>query len=636
MKHINILTIIFSLSISSAFTQFDDTPRSIVSQPMDEGNRREMTFSIQNGVSEPTGNIVWTSDFESTNNWVATGLAEMNPDNTFKLTTSEGTWYFDEWTSSTSGGNYALFTNGDPTNETHVNGTFHLTYDSIFDLSALSSAIIEFEQYGARYYDKQLVEVSTDLGTTWQIVGTNDDIFRLTYDGGVPYPASMLRQYSITTAISGNPSQVMFRFTVDYNDDATVFGKSYGWFIDDVKIREGFEYDLKLVQAFTSVGENLRSYTKLNMNQILPSGSSQYMNFGAIVKNEGSLPVEVNLKVTSSNGIERISPQSILLQPNEQDTIAVFGENGIEMSQLSNNIQYDFHFELVTVEVMENTWNDTLNVPFELFNNFYNSRDSYNGFPESKTGTAYDIQNGEGWDACIGVVYDVFESAAMITVGVGIPNLSVDEFQQMQGSSVFAQIYKLNGSSLEFLWMSMEHEIQIGDLGTIVNLYTPENPAYVNSGDSVVVFACSFGGARVPIQLSGLLPFENVIGKLGATWFYTAQDEYYQNMTFAPVIRVVTTSTESINENELTTKKIHIYPNPSSETTTASFTLTEQSTVSIDVVDVSGKIVSRIKETKFPEGEQQISLSTGHLSSGVYTVVMYVNDRVYSEKLVVE
>jgi len=637
MRHITTFTILFSLlSFSPLFSQFDDVPRSIVPQPMDEGNRREMTFPIQNGVSEATGNIVWSTDFTSMNNWIATGPPEMNLDNTFKVTTGEGTWYFDEWTSSTSGENYALFVNGDPTDETHVNGTYHLTYDSIFDLSALSNVLIEFEQYGARYYDKQLVEVSTDLGASWQVVGTNDDIFRLTYDGGVPYPSTMLRQYNITTAIADNPSQVMFRFTVDYNDNETVFGKSYGWFIDDLKIREGFEYDLKLVQAFTSVGENRVTYTKLTEDQTY--NGNHFVNFGAIVKNEGSLPIEVSLKVTSSNGIERISQQSVLLQPNEQDTIEISGTNGMETYSFPI-AQYNFHFELETTEQLQNTWNDTLNVPFEVqpagyFNYHYNARDFFNGFPESRTGSIYQFEDEMGNDGVLGVVYHVLNSMYIGRVQVGIANVP-NPFNHI-GNEISGEIFKLENESLTFLQGLSFTDIQSNNIGSMIALYLNEY-VLVHPGDKILVTVHSYGGLRIPLQISGLLPYKDVVGRIGGgNWFYSAPDEYYQNMTFAPVIRMLTTSPNSINENELTTKKINIYPNPSSETTVVSFSLSEQSTVSIDVIDVSGKVVLRIKETKFPEGEQQIPLKVDYLSSGVYTVVVYLNDGVYSEKLVVD
>lgn len=642
MKYAYVLIgFIFLLISTSVFSQnFDATPRSMVTQPMDEGNRRAMLFPVQNGQSGASGNIVWVANFSSLTNWIAIGPAEMNPDNTFTITSGEGTWYFDAWTASTSGGNYALFTNGDPTNASHINNTFHLTFDSIFDLSALNNVIIEFEQYGARYYDQQLVEVSTDLGVTWKVVGTNDDIFRLTYDGGVPYPASMLRQYNITTAISDNPSQVMFRFTVDYNTDDVVNGKSYGWFIDDVKIREGFEYDLKLVQAFTSIGDNHISYTKLSEDRIFHPNT--FINFGAIVKNEGSAPIEVSLKIISSNGIERVSPQSLLLQPHEIDTLTIEGTNGIDIYEFLVDEQYNFHFELETTEQLENTWNDTLNIPFEYFSTYntnrFNTRDFYDGSDESLTGAFYEFDGEDNSGACLGMVFELFFANTLFFDGisVGISKLSQEEFQQIQGSSIYAEIYRYDGSSLEFLSSSEEYEIQFEDLGTHINLVPSNNslnPSYLNTGDRAVVFICNSGSTFAPIQLSGLLPFKSVIGKNVTSWFYTAPDDYYQNMTFAPVIRLLTMTTISIDENELTTKKIQLYPNPGSEVINLSLTLTQQSTVSIDIVDVSGKLISKTEEIGLPEGEHQIPVSVASLSKGVYTLMIRTNNGVYMEKL---
>ncbi len=64
-----------------------------------------------------------------------------------------------------------------------------------------------------------------------------------------------------------------------------------------------------------------------------------------------------------------------------------------------------------------------------------------------------------------------------------------------------------------------------------------------------------------------------------------------------------------------------IYPNPASETTTISFLNSEEQQVTVELLDVQGKLLETIlTPTLLPEGNQQINYSVASLSKGVYLV----------------
>jgi PKD repeat protein len=77
-----------------------------------------------------------------------------------------------------------------------------------------------------------------------------------------------------------------------------------------------------------------------------------------------------------------------------------------------------------------------------------------------------------------------------------------------------------------------------------------------------------------------------------------------------------------------------VYPNPVRSRASIDFTLTEKSNVVIDVVDVLGRVVNKIEETRLDAGEYQFELPAG-LNSGLYSVRLHVNGYAAARKVIV-
>lgn len=89
--------------------------------------------------------------------------------------------------------------------------------------------------------------------------------------------------------------------------------------------------------------------------------------------------------------------------------------------------------------------------------------------------------------------------------------------------------------------------------------------------------------------------------------------------------------------NELTRQtRFNLSPNPSHAAATVHFVLNDRSNVSLNVYDVSGRIVET-RNMVMPAGEQSLSVNTNaDYHSGIYIVELSVNGARMSKKLVIE
>jgi len=86
-------------------------------------------------------------------------------------------------------------------------------------------------------------------------------------------------------------------------------------------------------------------------------------------------------------------------------------------------------------------------------------------------------------------------------------------------------------------------------------------------------------------------------------------------------------------ENEFS-GNLNVYPNPSETSTTFEFTLPERSDVSLSIIDLLGKEVSRYMNSELPRGESRITLDRNGLPAGIYLYQLQVNNLVKTGKLV--
>ena len=91
----------------------------------------------------------------------------------------------------------------------------------------------------------------------------------------------------------------------------------------------------------------------------------------------------------------------------------------------------------------------------------------------------------------------------------------------------------------------------------------------------------------------------------------------------------------SVAEIKTTDYNMHIYPNPVSNYTWIAWELSDRSDVQISLYDLSGREVKKILTTRQLQGKQKVKMDAASIPAGIYLVVLKVNDRLTSKKLII-
>jgi hypothetical protein len=80
---------------------------------------------------------------------------------------------------------------------------------------------------------------------------------------------------------------------------------------------------------------------------------------------------------------------------------------------------------------------------------------------------------------------------------------------------------------------------------------------------------------------------------------------------------------------------IGIYPNPATTSVNMYFLLTDNEKVSVNIYDLTGRLVKTSDQGLLPAGAQEISISSDELKNGVYLIQTRIGQKTYSQKLTI-
>ena len=258
----------------------------------------EIKSTPAQSIEKAGGDIIWESGFEDAAEWISAGPVAVTQNNGWSIGNSVAiSWAFGAGAMGTTG-NFARFVNNDPTANTQVNdGPWTLTFDGTIDLTGVPVPHLEFDQFGARFVDNQEVQISLN-GTDWVTVSSNNDIDALTAAGGSAYPRPMFRRFNIASYLTGDISNVRIRLFWDGGLNGGVMTYvTYGWFVDNIRIVEGYDNDVKMNYAFATLGSQQIQYTKIPSTQVT---ANSVVTFGSVFENAGASALDVYMDVTTT------------------------------------------------------------------------------------------------------------------------------------------------------------------------------------------------------------------------------------------------------------------------------------------------------------------------------------------------
>ena len=578
-------------------------------------------------------NTIWQNNFSDASEWTPSGPTGFSALFGFSVVNTGISWYTSGPFNSESGGNYARFQNGDPTvtPATGLNaGGFTLTCNTPININN-AQAVLEFNQFGARFAETQSVQISIDNGNTWITVGNNDDIGRLTVSSGSAFPNPMKRKYNLFPYTNGsNVTSILLRFFWDGQlNGQNMSYISYGWVIDDLKIVDAPNNDIKLNNLLVDFFfEDSGYYTRI------PNTQQSEIGFRGAVFNNGTdaqSAVKMNVVVTRA-GTE--------LYNDESNIVASLGSLSVDTLTSTNPFLSTGNGTYTITSTASQQQTDEFIIDNSLpaartfiVNDTVFARDNGNNNSARISLTNYTDAEGPGSRLASVFEFTKPDEIKSLSVYVASNTASI-------GASFKAVLYRL-GTQIDLVLESDIYDITgASSMGRWVTLQfntdgageiVPEEGAQYFAGIEIVngsstnnVFIASESITPQPIRTTYIF----VAGGASTGWFFITDSQ--------PLIRLnVKNQTVSIDKADIGLSSVNLMPNPSVDQTTLAYELSKASKVNITITDIVGQMVFQNQLGFQNVGSHQYNISTENLSSGIYHVTIQTLDGKMTQKLMI-
>jgi hypothetical protein len=423
-------------------------------------------------------------------------------------------------------------------------------------------------------------------------VTTTDFVTYATFDASIPgvEPNSVSPSYKAKINISSflDTASNLNNFRFRFNFDGSNGGSHYYWQIDDVKVRECFEYDLFNKSVSFSMGEMGQAYYFVSESQLSP------MIFSAELRNDGSMPAtgcQLSVSSNAGSGVA-VSPLSDL-QPGE---MATFTTPPTTMFSDTNSylMTYDLLQDSVDAIPQDNKLNHLITVHRKLYSIDDNQPTGYiaNISPQSgqafKVGNVMEIMNNDLIDSMY-----VFVTATSTNVG----------------QVIFGEVRKRQNGNWVLLGTTGLKAITMQNNGGSIGLAFT-SPLVVSSGDTLLVLACHNGGSPdVRFRITRKVGEGTVQGYRADGTNFVLSDPH------AVMVRLG--MTEVVGLNTLDRNNIKLYPNPLTDLLYITVPDGMAPLAEVIIADVSGK---HFRRSAISINGNTYEIDMSDLESGIYVV----------------
>jgi hypothetical protein len=544
-------------------------------------------------VNNPKGVVIWQNDFSVGSDWVYDNTSSPYLD--WTITTNADTIPVTTLSPAvfTTVTNGFAFINSDAQGQSGAQNA-NMTYTGSIDCSAYSNVSIVFEQSYRTYLDTRIIRVSNDGGVIWTDFVVTDGTEPTAQNSPNP------DVYSINiSSVAGGQANVKVQINYQGN---------WGWYwaIDDMKIIETDQYDIKL--QTTSFGTDGAFGARLPYFQI-PTAQIAPINFGGVIKNIGVQDINdagFTAVVTGASGFYSGVGGPIVIPAATQDTIYC----STTFTPAATSSIYSVQVAATTVNSEPDVANNVLpNFQVDV-NPFIYARD--NGQILGGISNA-----GQGYE--VGHIFDIFTSATIYGIDAIINATSEP------GGEIFIKLYSIDPTTGNFVFVdeSAPYILTQSDLGQKISLPLA-TPILLNANESYLAMVGSYGdggatndlvtassGASEP-QTSYYFDYTD------NTWYYTTSNVMVR-MNFDPALSIENISQET---------GISLFPNPASNEITVE--VVKEITATLSILDSKGMLLG----SYMLNGLSQ-SIDITNLSDGIYFILLSDGKSTSTRKFVV-
>jgi hypothetical protein len=523
---------------------------------------------------QPKGVTIWSNDFSNSAEWTYDNTSAPFLD--WVITTAADTIPVTALSPAlfTTVNNGFAFINSDAQGQ---NGTqdANMTYTGMIDCSGYLNVSLVFENSYRTYLDTRIVRVSNNGGTTWTDFVVTDGTEPTAQNTANPEITSLN-----VSAVAGGNDSVMIQLNYQGN---------WGWYwaIDDIKLVETDQYDLKLqsIQWGTDGPFGARlAYYQVPNNQIAP------INLGGIVQNIGVQNIGDALFTANINALYSGQSAPTAVASATQDTLWCTTTFTPAATNATHAVSFSVGSSQTELDLTNNAQPD---INIEV-NDYIYARDK-----DVIIGGIYN--EGQGFE--VGPVFDIFNTATLYGID-GVINTTAAE-----GAEIFAKLYYVNPTTgdFDFVDESLPYVITAADLGQ-KRTFALQTPQPLTAGESYLAMLGSYGDGGASNDLvvasAGGAPAQTVyyLDYTDQTWYYTTS-QVMVRMNFDQAAGIQTSTEIGFS----------IQPNPANEV--LNIILEEGAQGIVSLVSVTG---STVYTGTIHNG--MLGIDTRALDSGIYFV----------------
>jgi hypothetical protein len=559
------------------------------------------------------GDVIVADDFSDFDNWDIYTEGGTTPEWELVMTTpADLVDYVDVFASPTNSNGFAAFNGVQYLLDGTVTAIDALVeYGSAINCAGASAVTLEFFMaYRAFNADKVFVEVTNNDWASFTA-------YELFPSMPTNAPTEQTRILKDITAVAAGENNVKVRFRFQELGADPAYGAGYGAMVDDFAVKEAWDYDQEITASYHRSGLGVFMENGMEYH-FIPQDQLTEITFAGETQNLGGLPAtgaKLNVSVTGAGTYSGTSA-AVTLPVGAADSM--FTTTTFTPAAIGT---YDVTFWFNGTNTEEETSNDSSYLSFDVTDFIY-GRD--NGFATSDIGN---VTSNVGNPLLIGNTMDIFADAQL-----GAVDVAVSADASNIGKLIFAQIMILQEDGT-FLYMDQtdDHEITSGENGGLITL-TFEEPVEVTAGQSILVLAGHYGGAtEARFRLAQGVDEQTVLGYTSG-----ATEPFFLSSPSAVMVRVHTRSYAGVEESLANNFSVgQNMPNPFGDNAVISYELKEAGNVSIEFVDVTGKLVKSINNGSQAAGTYTVAIDANDFAEGVYFYTFTVGTEKVTKRMVV-
>jgi len=533
------------------------------------------------------------------------------PDGQYSSTTNA-----DIITSTTAGNGFLIF-DADFSNPGASSGFIarigNLTSPAV-DMTGKNNAVITFESRyrtccANAFFLK--LQVSTDDFASSQTYNVH------LADNGVNFLSpTHLKKVNVSDFLSTatNKSNFKFRFLFDGAEGGST--THYFWQVDDVKVYDNWTDDNTIIKKFMQAGTFGIPYYNMTVNQISP------IVFGASVQNDGVSAAAGTILTTSiTNGATASTVSApISLPASTLDTVLTAAWTPTATSPVIYNFMHTISATATDQNPGDNVLLDSMNITNSVYS-----------VDNGTLGASFTNISGQvGNPIACGNVMEIINDDWITGVSISLNSTSANVGQIIKG-----EIWKYDAASADYFYFAETDEVPIttGNNNTTLTINMLGGPIQIFAGDDLLVMQSNLGSfnGTSPVNVS-VRTSQSV--EAGIVQGVSAGSTFFLSNPRAIRVRLNLNPSLSLDEKSEAISISNLSPNPTNETATLNFTTRNEQNVSIQVVDLTGKVMFTKAMGSLIAGGHTVQIDSRDYNAGVYFVNVVSNDGVVTKKLI--